>query len=126
MSLYALDTDTFSLYVAGHPVVRQRCQARPPAELAVTVITVEEQLAGWFTALRRARRRDQTARAYRRLAQTVQELAGWQILPFPEPAIDRFERLRRLRLKVASNDLRIAAVVLEFGGILVTRNLRDF
>jgi tRNA(fMet)-specific endonuclease VapC len=32
----------------------------------------------------------------------------------------------RARLNVKSNDLRIAAVALDLGGIVVTRNLRDF
>ena len=126
MTLYILDTDTLSLAQRGHPKVSQECGARPPADLAITVISVEEQLSGWYTALRKARRPDDLARAYLRLAATVQFLAQWTILPFTTTAISRYQQLLRLRLNVGRMDLRIAAIVLEHGGTLVTRNTRDF
>jgi tRNA(fMet)-specific endonuclease VapC len=66
------------------------------------------------------------ARAYRRLAEAVQFHARWRILLFPETAIARFEALVALRLNVAKTDLRIAAITLENGGTVVTRNVRDF
>ena len=65
-------------------------------------------------------------RAYHRLATDVEFLADMMILPFPVPAILRYENLNALKLNIGKMDLRIAAVVLENGGILVTRNLRDF
>jgi tRNA(fMet)-specific endonuclease VapC len=49
-----------------------------------------------------------------------------QILSFTEPAIARYEQLKAMKLNVAKMDLRIAAIALEAGGTLVTRNLRDF
>ena len=64
MTPYILDTDMLSLFQQGHPKVLQQCRARPPADLAITVISVEEQLSGWYTALRKARRPDDLARAY--------------------------------------------------------------
>ena len=49
------------------------------------------------------------------------------ILPFPEPAILRYDQSeRRSDLNIGKMDLRIAAVILENSGVLVTRNLRDF
>ena len=44
----------------------------------------------------------------------------------PQAAIARFDGLAKLKLGVKKNDLRIAAIALEVGGIIVTRNLRDF
>jgi tRNA(fMet)-specific endonuclease VapC len=126
MTIYALDSDTISLFHAGHPAVTMRCLAVPRQSLAVTVISVEEVLSGWYKLLRQAKRRDQVARAYFRLAQSVQFLGGLQILPYSEPAIDRFELLKTLKLGVRAPDLRIAATALEHGAIVVTRNLRDF
>jgi tRNA(fMet)-specific endonuclease VapC len=41
-------------------------------------------------------------------------------------AADRFEELRSLKLNVGSMDLRIAAITIDTGCILVTRNRRDF
>ena len=48
------------------------------------------------------------------------------LLAFPESAILRFEQLVALRLNVGKMDLRIAAIALEYGAVVVTRNQRDF
>jgi len=125
MKLYVLDTDILSLYENDHPVVRPHVDAHYWQELAITVITIEEGLAGWYTVLRQARRRDQWPPLYERLVKKVEFLAFWQKLLFTSAAIARYEQLLTLRLNVARNDLRIAAITLEHGGILVTRNLRD-
>ena len=126
MSLYVLDTDSLSLYQQGHSALHANVRAHRPDELAITVITVDEQLTGRYAVLRRARQPDQVARAYGWLGTTVQSLGTWHILPFTVTAIARYEQLRTLRLNVGKYDLRIAAIALEHGGIVVTRNLRDF
>ena len=75
----------------------------------------------------RARDRQQLATAYDRLVTRL--LLVWcrfGALSFTEPAIVRFEHLRSLRLNVGLMDLRIAAVALENGRTVVTRNQRDF
>jgi tRNA(fMet)-specific endonuclease VapC len=46
MTLYVLDTDTLTLYQHGHAVLQQRIAALGQGELAITVISVEEQLSG--------------------------------------------------------------------------------
>jgi tRNA(fMet)-specific endonuclease VapC len=50
----------------------------------------------------------------------------WQILPFNEPAADRFEALRKQRVRIGTQDLKIASIALEAGALLLTANLRDF
>jgi len=126
MTPYSLDTDTLSLLQHGHPKVSQEYGARRPADLAITVISLEEQLSGWYTLLRRARRPDDLARVYQRLIDTVRSMAPLTILPFTTSAIARYQQLIQLRLNVRRMDLRIAAIVLQHGGTLVTRNGRDF
>jgi tRNA(fMet)-specific endonuclease VapC len=59
MSLFVLDTDTLTLFQAGDPLVRQQVAARPPQDLAITVLSVEEQLSGWYTFFRKAKQIDQ-------------------------------------------------------------------
>jgi tRNA(fMet)-specific endonuclease VapC len=126
MSLYVLDTDTLQLFQDGNTKVVDRVRAVPPADRAISVVTVEEQLSGWYAQLRKAKDSKRLAWAYSRLADTVRFLAFVQILDFDEPAIWRHQQLARLKLKVRKMDLRIAATVLERHGILVTRNVRDF
>ena len=128
MSLYVLDTDTLSLLQRNHPVVRQHVDAVAPTDLAVTIITVEEQLTGWYTALRRASptRPDHLAHVYQNLTDTVQSVAALPILSFTEAAVNRYFALQALKLNVGKMDLRIGAIALEHGAIVVTRNLRDF
>jgi tRNA(fMet)-specific endonuclease VapC len=126
MTLHVLDTDTLVLFQEGHGEVCRRVLSQPVDELAKTAITVEEQLSGWYTLLRRAKDTRQLARAYQRLVDTVQVLGQFHILSFTEAAIDRFSYLKGLKLGVKHADLRIAAITLEHGGTLVTRNVRDF
>jgi tRNA(fMet)-specific endonuclease VapC len=64
MSLFVLDTDTLVLFQQGYDAVCRRVLSRPMEELAISVITVEEQLSGWYTLLRRAKTTEQLARAY--------------------------------------------------------------
>ncbi len=80
MSCYAFDTDTLSLYQSRHPKVTQAVASHNPADLAITVISVEEQLTGWYRLLHRVTRPDQVARAYRRLAESLPFLAQFPIL----------------------------------------------
>jgi hypothetical protein len=55
MSLFVLDTVILSLLQRGHPVVTRRCGSHPPGDLAITVISTEEQISGWYTVLRKAK-----------------------------------------------------------------------
>lgn len=126
MSLYILDTDTLQLFQDKHPLVTNRVEAVAPDDLGTSVISVEEQLSGWYSQLRQAKRPERLTWAYRRLAATVRFLSRVQIIDFDEMAIQRYEQLKKRKLKLGTNDLRIAATVLERHAILVTRNSRDF
>src|SRR5262245_53884810 len=117
-----LDTDMLTLYQFGHAAVVRHVTQHLLEELAVTVLTVEEQLTGWYTRLRRAKRRDELARIYQRLTDGIEFLAQLKVLSFTEQAIERYEDLKAAKLNIGRNDLRIAAIALELGATLVTRN----
>jgi tRNA(fMet)-specific endonuclease VapC len=123
---FLLDTDIFSLWAIGHPVVRARLAAHPAADDGVTVLTLDEALTGWQTALRRARTNDDRAAVYARMAATAGALRQLQVVTCNRTALDRYDVLRAQKLNVGNNDLRIAAIALEAGATVVTRNLRDF
>jgi tRNA(fMet)-specific endonuclease VapC len=126
MALYVLDSDILSLFEGGHSAVVARVVQTPAEQLAVTIITVEEQLSGWYTARRRTKSREKLAYIYDRFTRSVRFLSQTEILSFTEQAIERFENLRRMKLGVKANDLRIAAIALENSAVVVTRNRADF
>jgi tRNA(fMet)-specific endonuclease VapC len=126
MSLYVLDTDCLSLWQYGHPEISSRIAAISPDELAITVITVQEQLDGWHSRLSRVSNNEQLSNLYQRLSTTVAFLARLRILPYSESAIAYYEDLVKQKLNVGKMDLRIASIVLDFGATLITRNSRDF
>jgi len=126
MSLFVLDSDTLSLLENGHPHVAARVANCHVGEIAIAVITVDEALRGWFSMVRKAKKPRQLALAYDRLARSVSFLAKIRILSFGETAIATFEQLKKAKLLVGANDLRIAAIALEHQATVVTRNVRDF
>jgi tRNA(fMet)-specific endonuclease VapC len=127
MSLYILDSDTVRLLRDRNPNVEARYGAvSAPDEVATTVITVHEAVMGWHTYLLKARGPADVEFGYRELARSVRGFTTIGILEYTVAAIARFESLKQLKLNVGNNDLRIAAIALEAGATVVTRNLRDF
>jgi tRNA(fMet)-specific endonuclease VapC len=47
-------------------------------------------------------------------------------LPLTEAAGNRFETLRKQRIRIGTQDLKIASIALEAGALLLSANLRDF
>lgn len=126
MALFILDTDILSLYQLGNPNVCKHVAEHPPQVLAVTIITVEEQLSGWYTLRRRVKDQQRLARVYERFTENVKFLAQVHVVSFPETAIARYGDLLRMKLGVRGNDLRIAAIALDLAATMVTRNRKDF
>ena len=126
MSRFVLDTDTLSLLERRHPEIVRRVAARQETELAITVISVEEQMRGRLAELKNARTLTALAAAYLRLTETMGALKKLPLLTFTDTAAVRYGELFRLKLNVGKNDLRIAAIALENDAVVVTRNVRDF
>jgi tRNA(fMet)-specific endonuclease VapC len=91
-------------------------------EVAVTIITIEEQLRGRLDSIRRYSTSPRQVHAYAALQATVRYFQRLSVLDFNQAAYEHFEMLRRQKIRVGSQDLRIAAITLAAGGILVTRN----
>lgn len=49
-----------------------------------------------------------------------------EALGYDEPAADRFESLRRFRVRIGTLDLRVASIALADDALLVSRDLADF
>ena len=121
-----LDTDHVSLLQRGHPAISARVLATPQDQLAVSVITFEEQLGAWYTQVRKARDAEKLARAYQGFFEILEDAKRIRILPFSRAAIARYGHLRKVHRRVGRMDLAIAAIVLDSRAILVTRNRADF
>jgi hypothetical protein len=98
MSLFILDTDTFSNYQRLNPFVIHNILSHLSHRLAISIIAVEEQTRGWQTLLNRSKTELQKSIAYEKWATTVKFMSGWDVLPFPLNAIHHYENLLRANL----------------------------
>src|SRR5262245_33914054 len=125
MLRFLLDTDHVTLYQHGHPQVTQRLSTEPHGTVGISVVTLEETLRGRLavvsgsTGLKRIR-------AYAHLLASWQLLQPFPIAPYDQTCEDEFQKLRSLRLRIGSQDLRIAAPALANKLTAVTRNRVDF
>ncbi len=126
MTQYVLDTDILSLFLSGHLSVCERMLLVPTEQVAITIVTVEEILSGWHARIRRARSDSQVVRAYAALQGAMEFFRTVNVLPFDSHCAGRFGSLRQKHRRIGTNDLRIASIVLEHRGVLVTRNLVDY
>lgn len=124
--LRILDTDTLSLAQRSHPGVVNRLKVFSPKQRGITVISLEEQLRGRLAQIASAQSSEKLLNAYSLLEQTHRGLCKIQKFAFDEKAQLRFEQLKRLKLRIGTLDMRIAAIVLENNAILVTSNRQDF
>jgi tRNA(fMet)-specific endonuclease VapC len=126
MTRYILDSDHVTLHQRRDPAVVQRLAGVPSARVFVPIVTVEEQLRGWLALIRRAPTPERLIAAYASLHRAVVYFALVNILDYSEDAANHFAALRAQRIRIGTQDLRIAAMTLAVSGILVTRNRRDF
>lgn len=126
MSLYVLDTDHVTLLRKGHAEVVARVAAKPENDIAITIISIEEQFRGWFTQVRKARDAARLARAYAGLFDVIDMAKKVTVLPFSRAAVDRYVGLKTTLRRLGKHDLAIASVALEWNATVVTRNRQDF
>lgn len=126
----AFDTDVLSDLLRGHQPYRDRLADLDPTAYAVPVVTAEEVARGWLAAIRKAesdrRRPDRLLAAYSFFARDLTALSGYRLLPYTAAADARVDEWRAAKVRVGTQDLRIAAVAVAHDAILVTRNVRDF
>lgn len=126
MSLWVLDTDCLTLFQNEHPVVKLRVSQANPEEIAVTVITVEEQMRGWLNAINQSSQSDRVIWGYKGFQDGVEYFNSVNVLKFDRDAYNCYTDLVRQKIRIGTKDLRIAAIALSKNAILVTRNRRDF
>src|SRR5438552_2147953 len=97
--MFIVDTDVLSIIHEGWGPAYQNLSRRlkdvGDTELAVTIITFEEQTRGWLSYISRSKTPDQSIRAYAKLHQLIRDYAELQVLPFDQQAAIEFARLRK-------------------------------
>lgn len=88
----------------------------------MTVITYEEVLRGRLAVVHRARDAAALELSYLRLHEVWEYFRHRQVLPFDGVAIAEYLRLRRKLPRLGAQDLKIAALALTRGAVVVTRN----
>ena len=118
---YVFDSDVLGVVLRGRAPrwAKRRLDALPPSVRLTTSINVGELLYGAH--------REPTQRW---LGPIRHFLADFRVLPFDQPAAERYAALRteleRRGMPLDEADLRIAAITLVAGATLVTGNIRHF
>lgn len=126
MLQFLFDTDHLTLYQHRHPQVLQRMLLQPPDTVGVSAVTAEESLQGRLAALSQARDGNSRIVRYRHLLESLDLLSQFPLVSYDLASENHFQYLRSLRLKVGTQDLKIAAIASANNLVLLTRNRRDF
>ena len=126
MIRFLLDTDHLSLSERGDPSVQRRILSFLPDEVAVSVVTAEEMIRGRLAVLARRSEGERRVHAYHKLLATFRFLQAAQILDFDMECEKKFAELRHQKIRIGTQDLRIAATALVHDLTLISRNQKDF
>jgi tRNA(fMet)-specific endonuclease VapC len=95
-------------------------------QFGIPIVAVEETMRGWLAAIAKERLARRQVAAYRELSSLFEFFATIPIAPFDEAAADRYDSLQAARVRIATRDLKIAAISLARSALLLTANRRDF
>ncbi len=91
----------------------------------MTIISLDEQIHGAFNEIASNDTRIRI-RGYRRLHDIADDYCGRPMLDYDEKAELIFDRLKGMKGRPKTKDLRIAAIALSHDATLVTGNVSDF
>lgn len=128
--MWILDTDHITLLEhAENPAsirLRDKLLTLQPHEFATTIISYEEQLRGWLDQIAKRKIVLEQVSGYGKLHRQLRHFCAIHVLDFSELAATEFQRLRTERIRLATMDMKIAAIALSLTATLLTRNARDF
>jgi tRNA(fMet)-specific endonuclease VapC len=124
-----LDTDHFSVLTDERNALHGRLMARLNSvrePVAIPIVSVEEQFRAWMALLRRLGDVEKHVYPYDRLIRLVEVLGQWEIARWSQPAVEEFKRLRKQRIRIGTQDLKIASIAIANDAQLLSSNRRDF
>lgn len=126
--MWILDTDHLSLLQRENSQLIERLSLHQQ-EVVITVVTVEEQLRGRLSVISKAsdpKSKTSLGIAYQNLRLTIESLQEFEQIDFDIEAELIYHQLRQQKIRIGTQDLRIASIVLANKATLLTRNYRDF
>lgn len=125
-----LDTDHLTALTnrraAGHRLLVSRLSESEDQRIAIPIVSVEEQCRGWLAKIHRLQQPIAQVASYLDFQDLFELLRGWEIVPFSHAAAERFLELKRARVRIGTNDLKIGSIALVNEALLLSANLRDF
>jgi tRNA(fMet)-specific endonuclease VapC len=125
-----LDTDHLSVLQVPSSDRRARLVGRmtlaSDEQFGTTIVSVEEQMRGWLAAIAKERSVKRHVAPYRELGRLVEFFQAFTLAQFDDRAADQFASLRSARVRIATMDLKIAAIALANNALLLTGNRSDF
>jgi len=127
MTEYILDTDHVTAFQHGNPCFLQRMKLVDSSQIFVTIITLEEQIKGRFKVINNHNTDFQKLPlAYYEFRKTFDFFIKMNLLDFDHRALTHYQNLKKQKICIGSQDLKIAAIALTHQMLLVTRNTQDF
>ena len=124
-----LDSDHVSVLADGRDGRHSQLATRLTAvteQVALPVVVLEEHLRGWLAEIRRARDPLALIVPYDHLVRLLAYFSAWNVANWTEDSAQIFSDLRRHRIRIGTQDLRIASISLSLGARLLSANLHDF
>ena len=126
MARYILDSDHLSLHQRGHEAIKRKLFGISSNQVAIAIVSAEELLRGRLAQVHKARDAEKRVSAYYWLHKTIDYLCAFQIIAYDENAESWYAAFRQEKIRIGTNDLKIAAVAMSHNAVLVTRNRKDF
>lgn len=95
-------------------------------EVAVSIVSFEEQMRGWLAFIARAKSANDQITGYARLHALLDDFSSRPVLDFDQPSATEFQALIRSRVRIGTMDLKIAAIAMAHDALLLSKNMRDF
>ena len=132
MTVFLLDTDTFSEYLnedpsidAASPITRHIASLAPD-RVVISAVTLAEVMRGMLNLLQRMEKAGKDAAGYAALLRVDYALHRFPLVQYADSAHTHFVEFAPSIRRLGRPDCQIAAIALANEYIIVTRNVRHF
>jgi tRNA(fMet)-specific endonuclease VapC len=123
------DTDHLSILEMPDSERRRNLLARmalATETLAIPIVAAEEGLKGWLGTIAKERHVRRQPKPYQKLAKLIRFFAAFPLVDLEDPAAAKFDELRKSKVRIGTQDLKIACIALVNDALLLTANRQDF